>query len=70
MCDFDKLRGRIVEKHGKHCAVAYLLGVSEHTLSVKLNGKIDFRQSEIAKLIEILSIPKHEIADYFFNKIV
>ncbi|WP_150859857.1 DUF739 family protein, partial [Staphylococcus aureus] len=35
--------------------------------SLKLNDKIGWRDSEIAKACELLSIPREEIQVYFFN---
>lgn len=70
MFDYSKLKGRIIEKVGNNCNFAIKLGCSERTLSLKLNNKIDFKQSEILKSCKILSIPTKDIKDYFFNYIV
>ena len=37
----NKLRGKIIEKYGTQGAFAKALGVSERTLSLKINGKMD-----------------------------
>ena len=66
--DHNKLKGRIVEKFRTQGLFSKELGVSERTLSLKLNNKIFFSQDEIYKSCEILEINKEEIPVYFFNK--
>ena len=68
MYDYSKLKGRIVEICGNNEKFCIEIGLSTHSLSVKLNNKIDFRQREIYKACEVLDIPTCEIADYFFKK--
>lgn len=66
MCfDYSALIGRIIEKYGNRYAFAYAIGLSERSLSLKLNDKIGWRDSEIAKACELLSIPREEIQVYF-----
>jgi transcriptional regulator with XRE-family HTH domain len=65
--NYDKLRGRIVEKFGTQGRLAKALGVSERTLSLKLNNKIFFSQDEITKISKLLNITLDEIQDYFFK---
>lgn len=38
--DYNKLRGKIVKKYKTQGAFAKAMGVSERTLSLKLNGRI------------------------------
>lgn len=67
MCyDYSKLLGKIVEKFGKRAAFAKALNVSEHTLSMKLNSKISFKQEEIINACRLLGIDFEEIPAYFF----
>lgn len=65
--DYSKLKGKIVEKFGTQSAFAKALGVSERTLSLKLNNSIFFRQDEINKAIELLGIDFCNARDYFFT---
>lgn len=65
--NYDKLKGRIVEKFGTQGKLARALGVSERTLSLKLNNKIFFSQDEITKISKLLNIALEEIQDYFFK---
>ena len=66
--NYSKLRGRIIEKFGTQGCFSKTLGVSERTLSLKLNNKIFFTQDEITKISELLSISSDEIQIYFFEK--
>lgn len=68
MYDYSKLQGRIVEKFGNNCNFAIKMGLSERTVSLKLNNKVDFRQKEISKACQLLNIPISKIQDYFFCK--
>ena len=66
--DYSKLEGRIVEKCGTRKKFGEKLNVSERTLSLKLNNKLSWKQSEINKAIDILEIPENEIHMYFFTQ--
>lgn len=68
MYDYKKLRGKIKEVLGNEYKCAELLGLSEASVSAKLNSKVPISLSEMDKLIETLNIPKEEIYDYFFTK--
>ena len=64
--NYAKLKGLIVEKYGSQTAFAKALGVSERTLSLKMNNKIYFKQGEIKKAAELLGIEMVNIDKYFF----
>lgn len=64
--NYAKLLGRITELCGTQAKFANALGLSERSVSLKLNGKIGWKQSEIAKACEILRIESTEIGNYFF----
>lgn len=66
--DYRKLLGRITEKLGTQARFAREMSLSERTVSLKLNGKIPFRQSEILRAAQVLSIGNEEISDYFFTQ--
>jgi DNA-binding transcriptional regulator YdaS (Cro superfamily) len=63
---YSKLKGRIVEKFGSQSAFANELGVSENSVSKKLNCKTEFSQSDIVKWSELLCIKIVDYSDYFF----
>ena len=45
--------------------IQYLL--SERSISLKMNGKVQWKQSEICKACTILQIDNANIPEYFFN---
>jgi len=67
MFNYSKLRGKIREVFHTERDFAKEMGFSKQTLSAKLNGKIEFTQSEIAKATSLLEIPQESIPDIFFN---
>ena len=66
--DFQKLRGRIVEILGNQNILANKLGVSNVSLSRKLNNKSRFSPDDVIIISDILKIHKDEIGVYFFNQ--
>lgn len=64
--DYSRLIGRMKKKSVTQAALAKEIGNSEATLSLKLNNKARFKQSEIAIICEKLCIPENEIGAYFF----
>ena len=66
--NYSKLRGRIIEKFRTQSDFSKILGVSERTLSLKLNNKVFFTQDEITKCSELLCISLNEIQEYFFTQ--
>lgn len=65
--NYNKLRGKIVEKFRTQMAFAEAMQWSERTLSLKLNCKRFWTQLEIMKAVKLLNIPQNEIVVYFFN---
>ncbi|MCJ7834594.1 DUF739 family protein [Cuneatibacter sp. NSJ-177] len=66
--DYRKLKGRIREKFGTQAAFANAIGLSEVSVSNKLNNVVDWRQEEIENSTEALEIPYSEVHIYFFNR--
>lgn len=64
--NYSKLLGRIVELVGTQSKFAETIGLSERSVSMKLNGKVGWKQAEIAKACEVLRIAPDEIPSYFF----
>lgn len=64
--NYSKLRGKIREVFKTQEAFASAIGMSTTSLSSKLNNKIEFSQTEMAKAAELLNIHKEEIPGYFF----
>ena len=42
--DYRKLRGKIVEKYGSQSEFSVVMGLSERTLSLKMNSKVPWKQ--------------------------
>lgn len=65
--DYSALSGKIVEKFGTQYNFANAMKISERSLSLKLNNKVPWKDSEIFKALELLEIKSNEIGKYFFN---
>ena len=62
---FGKIKGRMREKGFTQGEVAKRLGISTQAFSSKVNGKTDFRLSELQALCGILEIS--DPSSYFFT---
>jgi transcriptional antiterminator len=65
--DYKKLSGKIVEKCETQANFAEQMGLSERTVSLKLNNKISWKQTEIQKAMKILGLSDEDIQSYFFT---
>ena len=65
--DYSKLLGAITEKMGTQLAFAEAMGVSERSISLKLNNKVSWKDSEISKAVEVLGLDPKDIPAYFLN---
>ncbi len=68
MYDYSKLRGRIVEKYGTIKAFAEALGVSNVTISEKLNNKAGINRKDIETWSNILDISESEYGVFYFAR--
>lgn len=64
--EYNKLRGRIVEKYGTQAKFAQELGISPTAMSEKMTGKTTFSQRDIEKWRQLLDIDSEDIGKYFF----
>ena len=64
--EYNKLRGRIVEKYGTQSKFAQELGISPTAMSEKMTGKTTFSQRDIEKWRQLLDIDSEDIGKYFF----
>ena len=64
--NYNKLKGRIIEKLGSQTALATQMGISAITLTQKLKGRVAFKNDEILHMSRILDIPSNDIPVYFF----
>ena len=65
--NYSKLLGRIVEVCGSQTEFARRVGLSQHSVSCKLNNKVSFKQDEIEDSIRVLGIERESIPVYFFD---
>ena len=68
--DYRKLRGRIKEKFGTQAEFSRSIGLSEVSVSNKLNNVVDWGQDEMENAITALEIPYSDIHAYFFSHVV
>lgn len=66
--NYRKLEGRIVEICISRTNFAKEMGLSDRSISLKLNNRVPWKQTEISKAMEILEIDPSEVQDYFFNQ--
>lgn len=64
--DYSKLLGKIVEVYGTQQKFSDAMNLSERSISLKLNGKTGWKQSEIVQASNLLGIPAELISQYFF----
>lgn len=68
MCfDYSSLNGKIIEKYGTQYNFAVALGMSERSLSLKLNNKVSWKDRDIERARKLLGIPEKDIHKYFFK---
>ena len=65
--NYNKLRGRIIEIFGSQSEFAKKMKWSERTLSLKMQGKISWKQVDILKAISLLKLSVDDILEYFFT---
>lgn len=68
MINFNKLKGKMIEKFGSQKAFAKAAGISIGCLSYKMNGKRTITYADIVKWSNLLEIEQNEIAAIFFDK--
>ena len=68
MFDYSKLLGRIKEKFGSNSNFALSMKISERSMSLKLNNKVEWKQNEIARAKKLLNIADEELYYYFFEE--
>lgn len=65
--NYSKLKGKIVEVFGSQSEFAKAMDWSERTLSLKMNGKVPWKQPDILKAISLLNLSESDIQEYFFT---
>lgn len=65
--EYNKLRGRIIEKFGSQAKFAEALGITENTVSRKMNGFVQFSTTDIVSWAKLLGISSEDYGSYFFS---
>lgn len=65
--NFNKLRGRIVEKFGSCAKFAAAMGHSKVWLSSRLNNVVPWKADEMREAADLLGIAPEEIPRYFLT---
>lgn len=65
--NYSKLLGLITENFGTQINFAKAMGLSERSVSLKLNAKVGWKQKEIERVCRLLSIKAKDISVYFFT---
>ena len=63
---YNKLKGRRIEKYGSQGKFAAALGMTENTVSRKMQDKVEFSKDDMVRWAELLDIDSSEFWDYFF----
>lgn len=66
--DKTALRAKMIINNDTGITLAKSLGISETTLSAKLNGKAEFTRGEIEKIKLRYKLSAEEIDNIFFNQ--
>ena len=65
--NYNKLKGRIVEIFGNQSEFAKAMDWSERTVSLKLSGKVPWKQPDILRATQLLKLSEDDIQEYFFT---
>lgn len=65
--DYSSLSGKIVELYGTQYNFAIAMNLSERSLSLKINGKVPWKDDDIIKACDLLHIDIEDMHKYFFK---
>lgn len=65
--NYQKLLGRITEKMGSQAEFARHMGLSERTISLKLNGKVPFKRMRSLKQAACLKLIIRTLLNIFLQ---
>lgn len=68
MVNIQKLKGKIVEKYNTQSNFAKALGTSNQSWTKRTKGLVDFKCSEIEKIIKLLDLTEEETFLIFFSE--
>lgn len=64
--DKTSLKAAIMKRGLTQEKLAYMINMSENSLSKKINGKVQFTLAEIQRMIQCLELSNKEILSIFF----
>lgn len=64
--NYNKLRGRIIEKFRTQKAFAEAAGYSENTITDKLSGKVPISHKDVENWNQLLGINTDEIGSFYY----
>lgn len=64
---YSKLKGRIIERYGTRKAFAEAVGITESTLSLKLNDKAGITREDILAWSDLLGVSLDEYGSFYFE---
>lgn len=67
MCDYKKLKLKIKEVYDTQEAFAQAMEMSYTALNLRLNNKVEWKNSEVIKACNLLNIPFTDVGLYFFT---
>lgn len=65
--DYSRLNGKISEIFGTQKRFAAAMELSERSLSLKMNRKVPWKQTEIMRACQLLGLQNSDIPNYFFT---
>lgn len=68
--DYSKLKGKLREKGLTYKTFGEKIGISETSVSERMNNNAQFTQEEMEKTMMILTEPLSRVDEYFFTHIV
>jgi hypothetical protein len=66
--DYRMLRGKIREVFETQDAFSKAMGLSNTSISLKLNNRVEWTQQEINRASDILKIPEDKVYNFFFTE--
>ena len=66
--DYSALLGKIIEVYGTRANFASAMQLSERSVYLKLNNKVPWKSTEIARAVKLLGIDSAHMHVYFFTE--
>lgn len=63
--NLQKIKGKMREQNITNTRLAGVLGITIQGLGNKLNGRTDFKHTELTKTFTVLDVKKEELSNFF-----